>query len=92
MICRAQLLDDRSMPVGTWHEVRVIAFEKTVDITSRGIRARPLHGEYRVTGRSSTPPKRKEIFVLQGVSQVVLKLPNTSRAIETLESLRSDRQ
>ena len=51
------------------------------------MRATALRGEYRVVGKSPTPPKKREIYVLRGDQEVLIRIPKSSRAIMTFDEL-----
>ena len=89
MIARAQLLPDRHQPTATWNEVRLFVDEDNILVHTRGRRASDLRGEYKVVGKSPSPPKKREIYILRGDKEVCVRIPTDSRAIATFEELLS---
>jgi len=87
MIARAQQLPEPHKSAPRWNEVRVFVEDNTVILRTRGMRATNLRGEYRVVGKSSTPPKKQEIYVLRCDKEVLIRIPRGSRAIRTFEEL-----
>ena len=73
--------------LASWSEVRVFIDDDDVILRTRGIRAVGLRGEYRVVGKSPSPPKYREIYILRGEKEVFLRIPTDSRGIATLEDL-----
>ncbi len=76
----------RALPT-RWLEVRVTVIDNDLIVTSRGLQAIKLRGTYVVTGKRLSTPKYKEIYVLQGEKQVLLRIPNNSRSIPVLDAL-----
>ena len=89
MIARAQLLPDRHQPTTSWNEVRLFVDEDNILVRTRGRRASDLRGEYKVAGKSPSPPKKREIYILRGEKEVCIRIPTDSRAIATFEELLS---
>ena len=89
MIARAQLLPDHHQPSPTWNEVRLFVDEDNILVRTRGRRASDLRGEYKVVGKSPSPPKKREIYILKGDKEVCIRIPTDSRAIATFEELLS---
>ena len=89
MIARAQLLPDHHQPSPTWNEVRLFVDEDNILVRTRGRRASDLRGEYKVVGKSPSPPKKREIYILRGDKDVCVRIPTDSRAIATFEELLS---
>ena len=89
MIARAQLLPDHHQPSPTWNEVRLFVDEDNILVRTRGRRASDLRGEYKVVGKSPSPPKKREIYILKGDKDVCVRIPTDSRAIATFEELLS---
>lgn len=89
MIARAQLLPDRHQPTTSWSEVRLFVDEDNILVRTRGRRASDLRGEYKVVGKSPSPPKKREIYILRGEKEVCIRIPTDSRAIATFEELLS---
>ena len=87
MIARAQQLSQPNRTAARWNEVRVFVDENTVVLRTRAMRATALRGEYRVVGKSPTPPKKQEIYVLRGDQEVLIRIPKSSRAINTFDEL-----
>ena len=87
MIARAQQLSQPNRSAARWNEVRVFVDEDTVVLRTRAMRSTGLRGEYRVVGKSPTPPKKQEIYVLRGEHEVLIRVPKDSRAIKTFEEL-----
>lgn len=87
MIARAQRLPEPQSSPTSWSEVRVFIDDADVILRTRGIRAVGLRGEYRVVGKSPSPPKNREIYILRGEKEVFLRIPTDSRGIATLEKL-----
>ena len=89
MIARAQLLPDHHQPSPTWNEVRLFVDEDNILVRTRGRRASDLRGEYKVVGKSPSPPKKREIYILKGDKDVCVRIPTDSRAIATFEEMLS---
>ena len=89
MIARAQLLPDHHQPSPTWNEVRLFVDEDNILVRTRGRRASDLRGDYKVVGKSPSPPKKREIYILKGDKDVCVRIPTDSRAIATFEELLS---
>ena len=87
MIARAQPLSQPNRSAARWNEVRVFVDDNTVVLRTRAMRATALRGEYRVVGKSPTPPKKQEIYVLRGDQEVLIRIPKSSRAIMTFDEL-----
>jgi hypothetical protein len=87
MIARAQRLPEPQSSLTSWSEVRVFIDDDEVILRTRGLRAVGLRGEYRVIGKSPSPPKNREIYLLRGEKEVFLRIPTDSRGIATLEEL-----
>ncbi len=87
MIARAQRLPEPQSSLTSWSEVRVFIDDDEVILRTRGLRAVGLRGEYRVIGKSPSPPKNREIYILRGEKEVFLRIPTDSRGIATLEDL-----
>lgn len=87
MIARAQQLSQPNRSATRWNEVRVFVDEDTVVLRTRAMRATGLRGEYRVVGKSPTPPKKQEIYVLRGDQEVLIRIPQNSQAIMTFDEL-----
>lgn len=87
MIARAQHLSAPQNSPTSWSEVRVFIDDDEVILRTRGRRAVGLRGEYRVVGKSPSPPKKREIYILRGEKEVLLRIPTDSRGIATFEGL-----
>ena len=87
MIARAQQLSQPHQSAPKWNEVRVFVDEDTVVLRTRAMRSTGLRGDYRVVGKSPMPPKKQEIYVLRGEHEVLIRVPQDSRAIKTFEEL-----
>ena len=87
MIARAQLLPGRNQTTASWNEVRVFVDEDNIFLRTRGRRGSDLRGEYKVVGKSSSPPKKRQIYILKGDKEVCIRIPTDSRAIATFEEL-----
>ncbi len=87
MIARAQRLPETQSSTTSWSEVRVFIDDGDVILRTRGMRAAGLPGEYRVVGKSPSPPKNREIYILRGEKEVFLRIPTDSRGVATLEEL-----
>ena len=87
MIARAQLLPDRNQTTASWKEVRVFVDEDNILLRTRGRRGSDLRGEYKVVGKSSSPPKKRQIYILRGDKEVCIRIPTDSRAIITFDEL-----
>ena len=87
MMTQAQLMEpSRALP-GRWREVRVTVIDGNLIVTSRGLQAIKLRGTYVMTGKSPTPPKNKQIYVLQSEQTLLVRIPNSSRSIPVLDAL-----
>jgi hypothetical protein len=87
MIARAQQLSQPHQSAPKWIEVRVFVDEDTVVLRTRAMRSTGMRGDYRVVGKSPMPPKKQEIYVLRGENEVLIRVPQDSRAIKTFEEL-----
>jgi hypothetical protein len=87
MIAQAQQLSQTNRTAARWSEVRVSVDEDAVVVRTRAMRSTGLRGEYRVVGKSPTPPKKQEIYVLRGDQEVLIRIPKSSRAIMTFDEL-----
>ena len=87
MIARVQPLGDRDEPQGRWREMRAFIDGDIITLNSRGFTSFGLRGDYRVRGKSPHPPRRREIYILDGPQRVLLRVPSTSRAIAALDGL-----
>ena len=87
MIARAQLLPDRNQTIASWNEVRLFVDEDNILLRTRGRRGSDLRGEYKVVGKSSSPPKKRQIYILRGDKEVCIRIHTDSRAIATFEEL-----
>ena len=87
MIARAQRMPEPQSSPTSWSEARVFIDDNDVILRTRGRRAVGLRGEYRVVGKSPSPPKKREVYILRGEKEVFLRIPNDSRGIATLEDL-----
>lgn len=87
MFARIQTLGPGDQPEGTWKDVRVFVDGDHLVISARGLRAWKMRGRYRPLAKSPDPPARREIYVLQGETRILLRLPATSRAIVVIDEL-----
>lgn len=87
MIARAQRLGAMDVPDSGWREVRVHAHDDYLVVTARGPRGGNVRGTYRPIAKSPNPPGRREIYILQGEIRILLRVPTTSRAVITLDSM-----
>ena len=87
MIARAQLLPGRNQTTASWNEVRVFVDDDNILLRTRGRRGSDLRGEYKVVGKSSSPPKKRQIYILRGDKEVCIRIPTDSRAIITFDEL-----
>lgn len=87
MIARVQPLGGRDEPDGRWREMRAAVDDATITMSTRGIGSAGLRGVYRVRGKSSQPPKRRAIYILEGERRILLRIPSNSRAIPVLDAL-----
>lgn len=87
MIARVQPLGSQDDPSGRWREMRASIDGATVTLSTRGLGSLTLRGDYRVRGKSSQPPKRRAIYILEGERRLLLRIPSNSRAIPVLDSL-----
>lgn len=90
-VCRAQALGDHDLPSGPWREMRVVVDGPGLILGSRSRRAKRLSGNYRVAGRSPENPGGRAVFVLDGPTKLIVRIPAKSRAVSTLESLTTGR-
>lgn len=84
--CRVQRLGQYDAPTGAWREMRALAEDEGVRLSARGIRGRELRGVYKVLAKSDTPPKKREIYICEGPTRIILRLPSSSRAIPVLDA------
>lgn len=87
MIARVQPLNSRDEPEGRWRDMRIFVDGTTITLNSRGFSSLGLRGNYRLKGKSPAPPRRREIYVLEGEQRALLRIPANSRAVPVLESL-----
>ena len=85
--CRVQRLGQHDAPVGSWREMRAIVDHGDLRLSARGMRGRDMYGDYRVVAKSEYPPKGKVVYICDGPSRVVLRLPANSRAVPVLDDL-----
>ncbi|MFM8856489.1 MAG: hypothetical protein ACKOI2_04665 [Actinomycetota bacterium] len=87
MIARIQALGPQDNPEGTWKEVRILVDGDHLVVSARGPRAWKMRGRYRPIAKSPNPPTKREIYILQGETRVLLRIPSTSRAIDVIDGL-----
>lgn len=87
MIARIQTLGPGDRPEGTWKDVRILVDGDHLVVSARGPRAWKLRGRYKPLAKSPNPPARREIYILQGETRILLRVPTTSRAIVVIDSL-----
>lgn len=87
MIARIQTLGPFDQPEGTWKEVRVLVDGDHLVVSARGPRAWKLRGRYRPLAKSPDPPAKREIYILQGETRILLRIPSASRAVVVLDGL-----
>lgn len=87
MIARIQPLGQHDEPEGRWREMRVFIDGNIIALSTRGIGSSGLRGTYRAKGKSPEPPRRREIYILQGEYRVLLRVPSNSRAVPVLDGL-----
>jgi hypothetical protein len=87
MIARIQALGPQDHPEGTWKEVRILVDGDHLVVSAKGPRASKMRGRYRPIAKSPNPPTKREIYILQGETRVLLRIPSTSRAIVVIDSL-----
>lgn len=87
MIARVQPLGGRDEPDGRWREMRASVDGESVTLSTRGLGSLGLRGVYRVRGKSSQPPKRRAIYILEGERRLLLRIPSNSRAVPVLDSM-----
>lgn len=87
MIARVQPLSSQDQPDGRWREMRIFIDGTTITVNSRGLSSFGLRGTYRVAGKSPAPPRRREIYILNGERRILLRVPASSRAVPVLEAL-----
>jgi hypothetical protein len=87
MIARIQPLGQHDEPDGRWREMRVFIDGNTIALSTRGVGSSGLRGNYRAKGKSPEPPRRREIYILQGEHRVLLRVPSNSRAVPVLDGL-----
>lgn len=95
-ICRGQLIDDHGHEMGRWNEYRFrVTPEGEVFATRRSFVGRSGNGLWRVAARSPDPPRRRAVFLLHPVldagSMMAVRMPATSRAVETLDRFVPDK-
>jgi hypothetical protein len=67
--------------------VRILIDGEHLVISARGPRALKLRGRYKPLVKSPNPPARREIYILQGETRLLLRVPSTSRAIVVIDDL-----
>ena len=87
MIARVQGLGPQDQPEGAWKEVRVFVDGDHLVVSARGPRGWKLRGRYRPVAKSPDPPAKREIYILQGESKILLRLPSTSRSVVVIDGL-----
>jgi hypothetical protein len=87
LIARVQTLGPGDQPDGTWKDVRILVDGEHLVISARGPRALKLRGRYKPLVKSPNPPARREIYILQGETRLLLRVPSTSRAIVVIDDL-----
>lgn len=87
MIARVQTLGPQDQPEGTWKEVRILVDGEHLVISARGPRAWKMRGRYKPLAKSPDPPARREIYILQGETKILLRIPSTSRAVVVIDGL-----
>jgi hypothetical protein len=87
MIARVQPLGPRDEPDGRWRDMRIFIDGQNITLSTRGVGSSGLRGNYRAKGKSPEPPRRREIYILQGEHRVLLRVPSNSRAVAVLDGL-----
>jgi hypothetical protein len=87
MIARVQTLGRGDQPEGTWKDVRILVDGDHLVISARGPRAWKMRGRYRPLMKSPEPPARREVYILQGETRILLRLPSTSRAVVVIDEM-----
>lgn len=73
---------------GRWREARfTITFDGDLEVRPRGISPGGLRGRFRVVGRTANPPKKLQVYLLRGESELLLRVPATSRAVPELDRI-----
>ena len=93
-ITTVQAITGRGEPEGRPKETRVaILTTGRLQLSQRRFVGKSLNEEWTVAGKSTTPPKRKVVYVLHAVDddgsggQLALKLPEDSRAVPVLDEI-----
>lgn len=93
MIVAGQLLDQYGNELGRWRETRLMVLDRS---TVRVDRKRVLRRHttfWKVAGESPDPPRKKAVFLLTGndvdstITQMAVRMPATSRAVDTLRAM-----
>ena len=93
-ICHGQVVDHYGNTVDNWREYRFAVLDhKRIFARRRSRWTRRSEGVWRVVAKSDTPPKRRAVYLLasaesDNTDQMAIRLPASSRAVETLEGLR----
>lgn len=85
-------------PDGTtsgWQEVRAtVTGDDALMLTSRGLARRlmssRIDGTWTLRARSPKPPRRRQIYLLDGSQQLALRLPASSRVVPVLDAIVAD--
>lgn len=85
--CRVQRLG-QDAPQGRWREMRGHVDGNSVVLATRGLIPNSMSGRYSVEVRSPNPPKRRALWLLEAERQrVVLRIPESSRAVPRIDAL-----
>jgi len=85
--CRVQRLGQHDQPEGRWVEMRAGVVDRTLVMRPRGVLGRLPGGDYRVLAKSPDSPRRRTYFVVDGPVRLLLRVPASSRAVDTLDSI-----
>lgn len=75
-----------------WREARfTVTLDGDLDVRPRGIAPGGLRGHFSVVGRTANPPKKLQVFLLRGESELLLRVPAGSRAVAELDRIARQR-
>ncbi|MFT3854152.1 MAG: hypothetical protein QM733_15625 [Ilumatobacteraceae bacterium] len=93
-ITTVQAITGHGEPEGRPKEAKVLVLPNDrLQLSQRRFLAKSLNEQWRVAGKSPTPPKRKAVYLLHAADddgaggQLALKLPDNSRAVPILDEI-----
>ena len=96
-MCNTQLLNAHGEQESRWRETRVILNNANQVQVDQKRFMRRTSTFWKVAGRSDTPPRGKEVFLLTGFDEngapamLAVRLPKKSRAVAALEELSASK-